>query len=168
VRVLGLGNQDLVHLADLVVVGDLGSDMLALPAPVVPVNLAVDEGLRVVLDPVKHAAVRSDGRALAATALALEEQVALAHVPGLPANAGLEAVFANELVACLVEVLEALEDIGAEKSSLVVYYGPLTVMTLFGAEFHVEWNQGVRVRDQVLASHQGRRRIDHSAHVEQL
>jgi hypothetical protein len=91
-----------VHLSNLIIVRDLGSDMLALAAPVIPVYLTLDKGLRIIFDPVKHATVRGHWRALSATALALEEQVALAHVPSLPANASLKAVFTNELVACLV------------------------------------------------------------------
>ena len=166
--VLGLRDQDLVHLANLVIVSDLGSDVLPLAAPVIPIDLGVHKRLGVVFDSVQHAAVGVDWRALSATALALEEEVPLAHVPGLAADSLLEAVFANELVAGLIEVLEALEDVRAEESALVVHYGPLAVVALLGPELNVERDQSVSVRDQVLARDQSRRAVEHATDVQQL
>ena len=70
-------------------------------------------------------------------ACTLVEQVILGKVPLVRA----EAVLADEFVACVVQVRQALEDIRAKKPVLVVDYRPRALMTLLCFELYIERNQ---------------------------
>jgi len=121
-----------MHLSDLVVVFYLRSHIASFPAPMIPIDFSVNKRLRIVPNSLEGWAEWS-WWTLASAASTFVKEIIFLMLPSFP-----EAISADELVAGLIEVCQALENVRTKQSLSVINDGSWALMAFLRLEIYVE------------------------------